>query len=374
MEFNLIIKKLNDSLSKEEEAVFLKWYEASHIHKEYFYKVKKNYQADTNNVNLQKAWLRLQSKIDARKKTNEYYKYATVASVVIILGLTVFFNNTNETEIEAPIIVDTVVVPGTDKATLTLEDGSQVSLEDEIAFSNKNLKSNGKEIIYNLGNGEDEIKYNYLTIPRGGQYFIKLSDGTQVWLNSESQLKFPVNFIKGQTRKVELLYGEAYFDVTSSLENNGAKFVVIHKSQDVQVLGTEFNIKAYNDETNVYTTLVEGKVQVDSQGKKQFLTPSQQLNLDVMSGNMIIARVDVESEISWKDGIFSFNGKPLKDIMKVISRWYDVDVAFESEELKELTFVGVLGKDQNLTKILETIKTLSIIKNYEIYDKKVTLK
>ena len=89
---------------------------------------------------------------------------------------------------------------------------------------------------------------------------------------------------------------------------------------------------------------------------------------------MIIARVDVESEISWKDGIFSFNGKPLKDIMKVISRWYDVDVAFESEELKELTFVGVLGKDQNLTKILETIKTLSIIKNYEIYDKKVTLK
>ena len=100
-----------------------------------------------------------------------------------------------------------------------------------------------------------------------------MSDGTQVWLNSESQLKYPVNFIKGQTRQVELVYGEAYFDVSPSVEHNGAKFKVFNQSQEVEVLGTEFNVKAYKDETNIYTTLVEGRVVIDNGALKQSLLP-----------------------------------------------------------------------------------------------------
>lgn len=313
-----------------------------------------------------------------RLKTNVTYKYVAVAAIIVLsLGFFFKYNVFSNSSVEIiPEIVDTssAIVPGTDKATLTLEDGSLVVLEKGGDFQTHNAKSNGEEIIYKKGNQKaTEIVYNYLTIPRGGQFNIVLSDGTIVWLNSESQLKYPVNFIDGETRKVELVYGEAYFDVSPSTIHNGAKFKVLNNAQEVEVLGTEFNIKAYKDEVNVYTTLVEGKVLVNIEGEKQNLIPSQQSNLNILNGNVAISNVDVKSEISWKDGLFSFNDKPLKDIMKVISRWYDVDVVFENEELKNIKFIGILGKDQNLTKILETIKTLSIIKNYEINDKTVTL-
>lgn len=308
---------------------------------------------------------------------NQIFKYAAAASIVLLISLTFFFKNKNII-IEDVEVVNTeqpnTIEIGTDKATLTLEDGSHVVLEKGASFQNENIRSNGEEIVYDNEDVKSEvIEYNYLTIPRGGQFFIKLSDGTQVWLNSESQLKYPVNFRKDETRQVELVYGEAYFDVSPSTLHNGTKFKVINNAQEVEVLGTEFNIKAYKDETNIYTTLVEGKVLIDFKGQEKYLVPSQQSNLNLLNDNLAVAIVDVDSEISWKNGIFSFNDKPLKDIMKVISRWYDVDVVFENEALEDIAFIGVLGKDQSLEKILETIKTLSIIKNYEINDKTVTI-
>nr|WP_276520152.1 FecR family protein [Aestuariivivens sediminis] len=238
----------------------------------------------------------------------------------------------------------------------------------------QNAISNGEEIVYKNKEQEVvELVFNHLTVPRGGQFVIELSDGTQVWLNSESQLKYPVNFMEGQAREVELVYGEAYFDVSPSTAHNGARFKVLNKAQEVEVLGTEFNIKAYRDETNIYTTLVEGKVALEYNGKRQNLSPSFQSNVDVVSQTVSIGKVDIKSVVSWKMGVFSFRGKPLKEIMKVISRWYDVDVVFENKELEKITFKGVLGKNQNLEEILETIKTLSIINNYKINGKIITL-
>ena len=156
-----------------------------------------------------------------------------------------------------------IITTGSDKAVLTLEDGSNIELEKGKAFKTNVVNSNGEKLVYNKTN-QTKITYNYLTIPRGGQYFVKLSDGTEVWLNSESQLKFPVAFIKGQTREVTLVYGEAYFAVSPSTNHNGATFKVMNQGQEVEVLGTEFNIKAYKDEINIYTTLVEGKVTVSN--------------------------------------------------------------------------------------------------------------
>ena len=148
-----------------------------------------------------------------------------------------------------------------------------------------------------------------------------LSDGTKVWLNSESQLKYPVAFNDGETRQVELVYGEAYFDVSPSTAHKGARFKVFNQSQEVEVLGTEFNIKAYKDETNIYTTLVEGKVAISAAGKNQILKPNQQSNLNLETGSIEITTVDVYNETTWIDGIFSFENKPLKEILKVLSRW-----------------------------------------------------
>ncbi|WP_159023693.1 FecR family protein [Formosa sp. L2A11] len=319
-----------------------------------------------------------------KKKKFQPNIYAVAASVVLFISVSVMLlKHTTTPEFIQPIekIVDSKsILAGTNKAILTLEDGTEVVLTDQTNYKTNQVESNGEKIIYNTASSHHdtasipEIKYNYLTVPRGGQYFVKLADGSEVWLNSESQLKFPTAFIEGKTRQVELVYGEAYFDVSSSKKHAGAKFKVYNKNQSVEVLGTEFNIKAYRDESKIYTTLVEGKVVVDSKNNQKDLIPNQKLTLDLLNNNVTVHTVDVQSEISWRDGVFSFKGDALKDIMKVISRWYDIDVQFENKDLENIKFKGVLGKQQNLTQILETIKTLSIIKSYNLYDKTLILK
>ena len=308
------------------------------------------------------------------KKNSHAWKYAIAASIILLISISFLFNKSNEEQLIEPIIVNTIET-GTDKATLTLGDGSQIALEKGSTFQTNNANSNGEKIIYEERKQKrTEIIYNYLTIPRGGQFQIALSDGTQVWLNSESQLKFPVSFIEGETRKVELLYGEAYFDVSPSIEHKGSKFKVINQSQEIEVLGTEFNIRAYKDESNIYTTLVEGKVSVSSSSTNQVLKPTQQANLNLNNNMMTVATVDVYNEVSWKEGVFSFNRKPLVEIMAVLSRWYNLDVEFVNQKTKNEGFNGALSKDQNIEDILKTIKNFGIIKDYEIKNKTVILK
>jgi|TARA_B110000114_G_scaffold15585_1_gene15097 transmembrane sensor len=314
-------------------------------------------------------------KITSLKKKVQFCKYAAAAIFIGLISTTyVFRNNILNTPLEVTPKIVNAIFPGTDKAKLTLEDGSVVVLEKGAAFKTKNANSNGEEIVYQAAKEKASvIKYNYLTIPRGGQFFVKLSDGTQVWLNSESQLKYPVNFIEGETRKVELVYGEAYFDVSPSTNHKGAKFKVINNAQEVEVLGTEFNIKAYKDEANIYTTLVEGKVAISTPNLKQLLIPNQQSFVDTLKDTLSVIKVDVKGEISWKDGVFSFVDKPLIDIMKVISRWYDVDIIFENKELESVEFMGTLNKNQSIEEILSIMKSFSI-NNYEIKDKTIILK
>ncbi len=317
-----------------------------------------------------------------RNKVSSIIRYAAAAIVIGVLTTAYIFKDrlmhVSIEETAPKMVSPNVIMPGTDKATLTLGDGSVVVLNKENTFQTQNVNSNGEQIVYkkkkeNKKKNTTAVVYNFLTIPRGGQFFIKLSDGTQVWLNSESQLKYPVNFIDGETRQVELVYGEAYFNVSPSTEHKGAKFKVLNQSQEIEVLGTEFNIKAYKDETNIYTTLVEGKVAVGNGVSKLNLVPNEQSNLDTQKNNIVVTEVDVSSEISWKNGIFSFKGKPLKNIMKVISRWYDVDVIFENKALETLKFKGSLDKNQSIEEILSIMKS-NTINNYEIKDKTIILK
>ncbi len=309
-----------------------------------------------------------------RKVRALYWKYAVASSILLIVALTVFLNNENNlSQFIESIIVNNRIETGTDKAILTLESGEEVTLIKGTSFQTQNAASNGEAIIYNKTASKD-ITYNTLTIPRGGQFQVTLSDGTEVWLNSESQIKYPVAFKDGNTRRVELVYGEAYFDVSPSTVHQGSKFKVFNNAQEVEVIGTEFNIKAYKDEANIYTTLVEGKVAVTYENKNQNLLPNQQSNLNLNTNDFIIAEIDVYNEISWKDGVFSFERKPLKEIMKVLSRWYDMEVIFNDKSLEGVRFFGVLGKDQNIKEILETIKKFKIIEEYEIKNKTIILK
>ncbi|MEN9910267.1 MAG: hypothetical protein RLZZ540_3426 [Bacteroidota bacterium] len=302
-----------------------------------------------------------------------FFKYAVAASVVLFVTFTTVFNQQKPNVVVAA--VPNKIEVGTDKAMLTLEDGSTVVLEKGKVYNNKNVNSTGKELLYNKSNSASKkVAYNYLTIPRGGQFAITLSDGTKVWLNSETKLKFPVNFVEGKTRGVELVYGEAYFDVSPSTAHKGAGFTVFQQKQEIHVVGTEFNIKAYKDDSNISTTLVEGKVEMQFANVKQKLIPNQRANFDLKTNKVKIAKVDVYSEICWKDGVFSFEDKPLDEIMKVLSRWYDIQVVFENESIKKEQFNGVLIKDRNIDEILRSIKNSGIIKKYEFKNKILILK
>ncbi len=328
---------------------------------------------------------RLEAKIFAEKSKEKelilksrWLKYAVAASIVLAISLTIIIFKKDSFEERNPkaLIISENIKIGGNKAILTLEDGSEIALEGGQNYFGQNIESNGEEIIYSSRDGlNTEVAFNYLTVPRGGQYFLQLSDGTKIWLNSESKIKYPVSFLAGIPRSVELLYGEAYFKVSSSEKNNGTSFIVTHTSQEVIVLGTEFNIKAYREEDHIYTTLVEGKIALKVGEEQEILSPNEQYILNVSNGSWIRkSAIDVLPEIEWKKGLFNFKDKTLFEIMQVLSRWFDVEVLFEDPTIKNIRFKGVLKKDQKIEEILTLIKNTKFINDYKIEGNKIILK
>ncbi len=373
MEFKLIIKKLNNNLTREEESVFEKWYKESKLHKNYFDNVKANYQDDIHYIDVEKGWQAIESKIVVPKQKKNYWRYAVAASVALLISVYFVFNK-DKAQVNQLIIVDNNIEIGTDKATLTLEDGTKITLGKGQNYKKDNLNSNGEELIYNIeNNSKKDIAYNYLTIPRGGQFLLKLTDGTKIWLNSDSKIKYPKVFKEGSLRKVELVYGEAYFEVSPSVKHGGSKFKVTTNMQEVEVLGTEFNIKAYSDEDNIYTTLVKGKVTINNGYFKEFLEPDQQSTVNDVKQEINITQVDTYDITSWRRGIFSFKNTSLFEITKVLSRWYDVQFIYENKDLKNVKYNGVLDKKQNIKTILSILEVTNNI-NYEIKNKTIILK
>ncbi|GAA4304667.1 FecR family protein [Aestuariibaculum suncheonense] len=357
-------------LDNENKRIFKEYLDVYHaIHKDQVFDAIKAYNK-TENVIIEKA-----SKASKTIRLN-IIRYA--AAAVLILGLLggYLFNEflISGTRTVANEVIVSNIEPGTNKAILTLENGEEVVFVKGSSLQKNNITSNGEEIVYKANSQIKELAYNTLTIPRGGQFFIKLSDGTQVWLNSETQLKYPISFIGDAPRKVELIYGEAYFEVSPSTEHNGAKFIVSNRNQDIEVLGTKFNIQAYKEESHIYTTLSEGKVMVRSHSGKDILSPGQQASLDIENGSFSIQKVNVKHELAWIYGDFVFNKKSLDEIVKVLSRWYDVDIKLEGEYVLSQKFNGQLSRGQNLEKILELIKNTGKIKSFEINDKTVVLK
>ncbi|WP_052826071.1 FecR family protein [Neotamlana nanhaiensis] len=382
---NLITKFLCNQASATELDTLEQWLEQPENKVVFNTYVKIKYGMDYNykTFNKNRVKEKLNAIIDEEKqviKMKRFKTYTKYAAAILVIGLMAsayfykdsFFYKTEPLTPQISTVKN--IEPGTQRAILTLENGAEVVLQKGKNFSTQKLKSNGEEIVYsNKNSNKSNIAYNYITVPRGGEFSVKLADGTMVWLNSESQLKYPVNFTKGQTRSVELVYGEAYFDVSPSTAHNGDKFKVLHANQDIEVFGTEFNVKAYKDETNIYTTLVEGSIALNNTTVTKKLVPGQQANLNTISNQVDIYSVDVYNEISWKDGVFSFERKSLKDIMKVLSRWYDFKVIFKTKALENEKFIGVLGREQNIEDILKSIQASGIIKNYNLYDKTIEL-
>ena len=367
----LIIKFIAKSITERELDDLSRWMEKAE--NEQFFKeyVHINYALDYNLINFdaEKTKLMLFDRIkkaevkEGKVRYLALYRYAAVAAVVILVVSTVLFF-TGKSDVVAPPMVQTEIpiLPGTDKAILTLEDGTQVTLEKGKQFQTDKLKSEGEQIVYNDTPKEDaELVYNYLTIPRGGQFFVQLSDSTKVWLNSESKLKYPVEFPENQDRVVELVYGEAYFDVSPSSNHGGVAFKVMTQSQYLEVLGTEFNVRAYRDKNHIYTTLVEGAVEVGNGVGTETLGPGQQSVLARSDESLMVQQVDVMVEVAWRHGYFMFDQMSLGDMMEQLSRWYDFEPNFENNDIKAMTFSGRLNRSEDLNELLDYIQGTGIV-------------
>lgn len=318
------------------------------------------------NVDKAKEAIKQKLKNKVRKKrTMRYGGLAIAASVTLIIGTFLLKSDIGRPEVELEVsdVAPAPIQGGFNKAVLTLDNGNEVTLEKGKKYEAGKAKGNGDELVYTRegkeNDSENEPLYNYLTIPRGGQFFVQLSDGTQVWLNSESKLKYPVKFQDGKPREVELLYGEAYFKVSPSTRHNGSKFHVLTKFQEVDVLGTEFNIKAYYEESKIATTLVGGRIQIQKGDIAKILSPNQQSIIQSDTHAITVQEVDVSREISWVNGMFSFDEASLKEIMTVLSRWYDVEVVFESAEQQNFIFTGVVERSEAVGNILNLIEGTS---------------
>lgn len=310
-----------------------------------------------------------------------------VAAVLLILfsaGLLVFKKPTTINEyIEKSIVnnkktIAPVIAPGGNKATLTLTDGSVIALDDlsngEIA--NKSgisiSKTANGQLVYKIDNSETAIanrkngiiEYNTISTPRGGQYQINLPDGSKVWLNSQSSLKFPTVLLD-EALKVELK-GEAYFEIKSRMKNNSRlAFIVVSttedgRKQEVEVLGTHFNIKSYGNEATTQTTLLEGSVRVTNlnSNKVNVLSPGQQSILN--KNNTKITHADLEEVMAWKKGNFMFNNMALLDIIKQLERWYDVDVNYD--HVPNSRYHGFISKNVTLAQVLEMLELTGDLK------------
>jgi len=254
------------------------------------------------------------------------------------------------------------IAPGGNKAILTLANGKQIALTDA---KNGTLAKQGAITINKTSNGQiiytaaatiaqtpQLIAYNTITTPRGGQYQLTLADGTKVWLNAASSIKYPTAFT-GNERRVEIT-GEAYFEVV----HNAAKpFRVICNGQTVEDIGTHFNINAYSDEKAVKTTLLEGSVKVSSTGEDKILKPGEQSQLE--SGNIHVANANVDEVVAWKNGLFDFTDANVADVMRQLARWYDVDVEYQGK-IPETLFTGKLHRNVNASQILDILSYFKV--------------
>ncbi|MFC5682387.1 FecR family protein [Flavobacterium sp. MAHUQ-51] len=325
-------------------------------------------------IDKKEDWKKIKSKIQFEETTPvrylTFFKYA--AAVLLLVGASFYFLQTTvfDSANSDAVVVVKDLAPGTDKATLTLANGKQVALVNGVGYNANGVQSNGKEIVYSSDVKAANNEFNYLSIPRGGQFYLQLSDGTKVWLNSKSVLKYPVLF--GGNQRTVFLEGEAYFEVS---KNPHKPFNVVTKSGKITVLGTQFNVSSYAEDNYFATTLAEGKVRLSelkttvSKDKVIDLKPGQQANYHPNNGGkLIVGTVDVEKFSAWKEGKFYFENESLKDILNKLARWYNFDVQFENNKIEEILFTGFVLKQENLSHILEIISKTSNIK-YTITEK-----
>ncbi|MDB5157958.1 MAG: FecR protein [Mucilaginibacter sp.] len=301
--------------------------------------------------------------------------YKLLATVIVLLmvfqGFYIYLKPANKTgnAIAKTKRFKTTILPGSNKAILTLQDGSKIVLND---VKNGTLAQQGNTKVVKLATGQlvydktgtasAKVLYNTMTTPRGGQYKLTLPDGTEVWLNAASSITYPTAFV-GNERDVSIT-GEVYFEVA---KDKSKPFHVTSGSQTIEVLGTHFNVMAYADEDAIKTTLLEGSVKITENNETQILKPGEQATVD-KNGGLKISVADLDNALAWKNGYFKFNRVNIKYIMRQLARWYDVDLVYEGSVSHD-EFVGKIGRGENIEDVLHILELDRV--HFKIEDKKI---
>lgn len=319
--------------------------------------------------------------ITPRKKAN--YRWMAAAAVLLIaLFAGLFFIKGEKPKQQAVTGIaknkQQQIVPGSNKAYLTLANGANIILDDakngEIAAKTgiKVSKTANGVLVYHFTKTSPEAvasaapEFNTITTPRGGQYKVELVDGTKVWLNAASSLRFPQAFT-GTDRQVELT-GEAYFEVAKNKEK---PFIVKANGAQVQVLGTHFNVNAYSDNNNITTTLLEGSVRMSNASSAVMLVPGQQGSAGENGAAIKVSKADTEENMAWINGFFVFHDESIVNVMKQVSRWYDVDIEYR-DNVQQNEFGGTISRYKNINELLNNMQLTRTI-HYKIEGRRVII-
>lgn len=305
-----------------------------------------------------------------------WFRYAAAAVVLVSAAITAIVVSSDQqasSETTSQTLNSTEIAPGGDRAILTLADGRNIALDNA---SNGQLAQQGSSQVVKLANGKivykpkpnglpvKELMWNTMSTPIGGQYQVTLPDGTRVWLNAASSITFPTAFVSSK-RQVKI-NGEVYFEVA---KNKQKPFIVdIDGKSLVEVLGTSFNINSYKDEETIKTTLLEGTVKVTANDKSVILNPGQQATIAVAAsdrqskdaaGILVNFNIDLAQAVAWKNGIFNFHGMNVREVMRQMERWYDINVKYEGN-VPPIIFKGEMYRTSNLSQVLDIFKKLGL--------------
>lgn len=373
----LIAKEKRGNLTDEESTALQQWLAESDSNKALYGKFgDKTFVSDNieelKQFNSKQAYTKVVTRITSLDKVKTRYfgipNYAKYAAAVVLLIASTYFAVSILHKPAATEITQSMIEPGRQKAILITSGNEEIALD---GAANKQIITNDKAHIVQNGStlsygqsasGEQlpaEVAYNTLITPRGGEYSLILSDGTEVKLNAGSKLKYPVAFT-GNTREV-ILEGEAFFKVAKS---GTVPFIVTTNEVHITVYGTMFNVSTYTGEKSVQTTLVEGSVGVSVKklGSDTRLKPGEQFTMDKNTGETATRKVNTDQYIAWTKGLFVFENEPIENILQEMSRWYDFDFEFANNTLREQRFTLSLGRYDNVSKILNMISSSSGIR------------
>ena len=378
--WRVIARRLLDKATREECEQVEAWLKESEENKIYYRKAKRYFDiyytgAEDGSVDMERAWEEFLRYTDKVQKRVEWKKWMRIVAAIflplLIVGGVFWYSGKKDVE-DVKVAQSVSIGPGKIKAVLQVVSGAEITLSDTVnvvqmarQINERQEKSAGAPL-----QEDASIKYNTIIVPKGGEYSLALADGTRIVLNSDSRLRFPEYF--GKNGRGVFLEGEAYFEVA---KDSSRPFVVGVQESFIQVLGTSFNVKGYKDDSYIQTTLVEGKVCFKPRGNEDLkeISPGEQVTYDKNTGEVVVKEVNPNVYAAWVKGVWIVEGMRLDEMMKQVSRWYDVTVFYQNPEAKELVFTGDLERYDNCEDILHLIEMTTNVR-FEIKDRRIIVK